>query len=205
MATSTEKSSTSSIKRLVRTAEYPIWRLTPECRASLKLGNACLVSCWPTTRPQMPYAFGLSGLEALDHWIRSWELGTRSKSYPNFSIRHHPSDFILHVSQRNIMVFPIVGIHAVGSNDNFPVSLVSINCSHPNASVRVDSSENERVGIQFAKNLVQVCFKKGAILLLVNNRKEEGTYQMEEIRPTSVPLIVIWIPLRFMSRKASWR
>ena len=67
---------------------------------------------------------------------------------------------------------------AVGSNDHFPVSLVSIDRRHPNAGVRVNSSENERVGIHSVENLVKVCFKKSAVPFLDDNRIGRGNCQV---------------------------
>jgi len=103
------------------------------------------------------------------------------------------------------MVFPIVRIDAVGSNDHLPVSLVSINRRHPNAGVRVNSSENKRVGIHSVENLVKVCFKKGAVPFLDDIGLEEAIAKSEEILQPSVSLIVIRIPFRFISGNASRR
>src|ERR1700691_3357560 len=60
------------------------------------------------------------------------------------------------MSQRNLMVLLVVGTHAVGCQDNFPVSLVGINRCRADAGMGVNPGEDKRIGIQFLEHLIEI-------------------------------------------------
>ena len=92
------------------------------------------------------------------------------KRCANFLIGHDRGDFVLHVFHRNIMMLWVVGIDTVCRHNDFPVALVRINRRHTDAGVRVDPGENQHVGPQSAKHLVELGTEKSAVSLLDHDR-----------------------------------
>jgi hypothetical protein len=42
-------------------------------------------------------------------------------------------------------MLPVVGIHAIGGKDDFPVSLIGVDRGHTNAGMGVDSGQDQRI------------------------------------------------------------
>jgi len=64
------------------------------------------------------------------------------------------------------MVLSVVGIDALCCHNDLPVSLISINGRHENAGMCVNPRENQHVGRQSMKHLVELSTKKRAVSLL---------------------------------------
>ena len=78
------------------------------------------------------------------------------QSGTNLLVAHNRGDFVFHITQRYLMVLLVVRANAVGSQNNLPVSLISINRRHADAGMRVNSSEDKRIGTQPIEHLFQI-------------------------------------------------
>src|SRR5579864_5593538 len=103
------------------------------------------------------------------------------------------------------MVFGIIGINAVDSKNNFPVPLVCVNGAHTDASVGVNSRENQSVRLRsrsYQEAIQCVLPDEFGRIAWANYRAQlPGLRRFDN----PVPLIVMRIPLVFISRKASRR
>ena len=60
----------------------------------------------------------------------------------------------------------VIGPNALARQDDIPVALIGVNCSHSDASMRIDSRNNNWVGIQVCEDRVKIGTKERAIALL---------------------------------------
>src|SRR5689334_12838485 len=88
------------------------------------------------------------------------------QSGANLLVAHNRGDFVLHITQRHLMVLLVVGTNAVGCQNNLPVSLIGINRCHADAGMRVNSSEDKRIGTQSMEHLFKISSVECAVSFL---------------------------------------
>src|ERR1700687_1667526 len=77
------------------------------------------------------------------------------KRRPDLFVAQKRGYFVLHVPQRDFVLFPVVGVDTVCGQDYRPVSLVRVNGCRANASVGIDPSHDDRIRFEAGKYFVQ--------------------------------------------------
>src|SRR3984957_4113121 len=84
----------------------------------------------------------------------------------DFFIAHDCGNFVVHVAQGYIVMFPVVGVDTVSDQGEQQVLLVGVNGGGANASVGVDAREDNGVWLESGEDFVESGSVKCAIPFL---------------------------------------
>ena len=84
----------------------------------------------------------------------------------NFLVRHEGCDVVVEVASSDLVVLRVVGVDAIAGDEHIKIALKGIDRRRTDASMGIDSCNNESEGLAGREELIQVGAKEGAIALL---------------------------------------
>ena len=84
----------------------------------------------------------------------------------DLAIGHKGGELVLHVFQRHMMMFAVIGIDALGSQDERPIPLVGVDCGGSDTCVGIDSGKDQSVRPQVLEFFIKICAEESTVSFL---------------------------------------